>query len=167
MSARDFMPFRTLGGGSEERLAGSIDGSETFLAGEPLVMDSTVGRLTEASSDPPTIFGISAEGALDADGNSRAVWNTITFYGIGRDQVYKTKNFATDGSGTQATTISTAIIGDYGGLIKASGDWFFDTGAENKICEVLSIEDAQGRNVGDINTLTEGGAVWIFFRFIL
>jgi hypothetical protein len=166
MAEHDFMPFRTMGG-SEERFPVLINGSQGFYAGEPIVVIGSVGRCSESASDPSTVFGIAAERSLDRRGDSRPINTNVTLYGVGPNIVYKTKNFATDGQGTQATTISTGVIGDYAGLIKTGDDWFLDTGANNQICEVMSLANAQGDLIGNPNTLSAGGALWIFFRFIL
>jgi hypothetical protein len=172
MSARDFMPHRTLSGGSEERFAGSIDQNETFLEGEP-VTRRTTGRVIECSSDPAAVAGISAANALDRHGNSLPLRTHIPIYGVGRSQVFKTRNIAIDGAGTLITwgfspgvKSGTNLVGEFGGVIKAGDDWFLDVGANNKICEIINVEDAAGRNLRDPNTLTEGGGKWVFFRFI-
>ncbi len=164
MASRDFMPFRTLDGSPEQRVSRGVTASETFLVGEPLAQQAG-GRAAIAVTDPSTIVGIAAHRSTDVNGTSLAGDTQITLYGVGSNQLYKTRNFAIDGSGTSITP-TVALIGDFAGLILNGSDWFVDTGANNSICEIVGLRDRNGRDINDPNLVPET-IVFTIFRFIL
>jgi hypothetical protein len=164
MASRDFMPFRTLDGSQEQRVSRGVTSSETFLVGEPIAQQSG-GRAAIATTDPSTVVGIAAHRSTDVNGTSLAGDTQITLYGVGRNQLYKTRNFSTSGTGTSATPAVTRI-GDFAGLILNGSDWYVDTGANNKICEIVGLRDRNGRDISDPSHVVET-IVFTIFRFIL
>jgi hypothetical protein len=56
-------------------------------------------------------------------------------------------------------------IGDLFGLELSSGSWSVDSNKNNKIVEIVGVQDAAGNNLGDPNVLA-GTGVWALFRFI-
>lgn len=161
MSERDFMPYQCEG----ERIAFPVTAGQTFLAGEPVAV-SAAGTLSEAGDDPSTISGIACHRTpTNLIGGSAGVGSRVTVYRISKDQVYKTKNFATDGAGT-AVVPALTNIGDQAGLTLASGVWSVDTGTANLLVEVVGVRDIDGRDLADPNILP-GAGHWVLFRFII
>lgn len=149
--------------GVVDMLSFPVAASQAFLAGEPVVVGAA-GTITECVTDPSVVTGIAAHKSTDVDGNDLGVGTQVTVYGTSPSQVFITKNFATDGSGTAATPALTSI-GDQAGLSLASGTWYLDTGTANLLCEVVGVQDAAGNNLSDPNVLP-GTGVWVLFRFI-
>lgn len=139
-----------------------VTASQTFVVGEPAVVIAA-GTLSECADDPSAVDGVAAHGVVNGKGVTSPVGTQVTVYGTGKDQVFITKNFATDGAGTAATPALTNV-GDLAGLT-GPGTWYLDIGAANKICQIEGVQDAAGNNLGDPNVLP-GTGVWVLFRFI-
>lgn len=175
MAARDLMPYISPRGGSTLTSAYPIGAGETFLQGEPVVLDAN-GNLTISGSNPAAVLGIAAENYEDAGshldtgayGTPVAVTGRkITIYRPTDDQLFITQNFATDGLGN-ATTPAATDLGDQAGLILNGGFWVLDTGAGNKICEVEDVLDEQKQPISTPagSGLLFGTALWVVFRFL-
>ena len=161
MSVHDFRHYRAPNGVADTK-SFPVTASETFVAGEPVVV-AAAGTLGECGDDPSAVDGIAAHAPVNSDGSTFSVGQPVTVHGTGSDQVFITKRFATDGAGTAATPALTSI-GDLAGLT-GPGTWYLDTGAANKICKVIGVQDAAGNNLGDPNVLP-GTGVWVLFNFI-
>jgi hypothetical protein len=160
MAERDFMPYQCEG----ERVAFPVAAGQTFLAGEPVVLQAA-GTLIEATDDPSAIDGIACHRTpTDLNGNPAGVGSRVTVYRISKDQVYKTKNFATDGAGT-AVVPALTNVGDQAGLTLASGVWSVDIGTGNLLVQIVGVRDIDGRDLADPNVLA-GAGLWVLFRFI-
>jgi len=162
MSFQDILHHSAPNGVVDTR-AYPVAASQSFQAGEPVVLQAA-GTLIECSDDPPAVTGIAAHRSTDVDGVDRGVGTQVTVYAGSSGQVFRTKNFATDGSGTAASPGLTNV-GDLAGLDLSSGVWTLDTGQDNLICEIVGVRDAAGNNLGDPNVLP-GTGVWVLFTFI-
>jgi hypothetical protein len=163
MAVQDIQHFSAPNGDTDMR-AYPVTASQTFVAGEPVVVIAA-GTLSECADDPSAVTGIAAHKSTDVKGASLGTTHPITVYRGSPGQIFKTRNFATDGGGTAATP-TLAHIGDYAGLDFTSGtDWFLDTGQNNLICEIVGVRDAAGNNLGDPRVLP-GTGVWVLFTFV-
>jgi hypothetical protein len=138
--------------------------SQSFVTGEPVVL-TAAGTLSECEDDPSAVTGIAAHRTTDVDGNSLGTTHPISVYMASPGQVFKTRNFATDGAGTAATPALTNV-GDLAGLdFTNTTDWFLDTLQDNLICRIVGVKDAAGNNLGDPRVLP-GTGVWVLFTFL-
>ena len=161
MAEFDFEVHHTPGS-DEDRLGYPVTASQTFLAGEPVVV-TAAGRLSEATDDPASVRGIAAHRSTDRNGDSFPEGQTVTVILTG-DTVFRTQNFATDGAGTLVTPI-VSNIGDPAGFTLSGDDWSLDTGTANVIAEVVAILDIFGNYIDDPNALA-GDGLKVLFRFI-
>ena len=163
MSVQDFRHYQAPSGDTDMR-AYPVTASQTFVAGEPVVV-SSAGTLSECTDDPPAVTGIAAHKSTDVKGTSAPAGTRITVYKGSPGQVFITRNFATDGGGTAATPTLTRI-GELAGFdFTNSTDWFLDTGQDNLLCRIEGVQDAAGNNLGDPRVL-DGTGVWVLFTFL-
>ena len=164
MSVQDFRHYQAPSGDTDMR-AYPVTASQTFVAGEPVVVVTGAGTLSECTDDPPAVTGIAAHKSTDVKGNSLGTTHPITVYRGTAGQVFITRNFATDGGGTAATP-TLANVGDLAGFdFTSTTDWFLDTGQDNLLCRIEGVQDAQGNNLGDPRVL-DGTGVWVLFTFL-
>ncbi len=162
MAVQDLQHFSAPNGDTDMK-SFPVTASQTFVMGEPVVVVAA-GTLSECADDPPAVDGIAAHKSTDVKGNSLGTTFPITVYGTRPDQIFKTQNFATDGSGTAATP-TLANVGDLAGLDFSGGTWSLDTGQDNLLCKIDGVRDAAGNNLGDPRVLP-GTGVWVLFHFI-
>ncbi len=134
-----------------------------FEEGEPVVVLAS-GRMVEAADDPIAVNGIAAMRSTDADGAAIGVGLPISFYPADPENVFRTRNFATDGTGAAAVP-TIASVGDSAGLSHVGVDWSLDTGAANGICVVVQVLNQTGRTIDHPDTVDTVG-VTVLFRFI-
>ncbi len=159
MSKQDFRHYQSPNGITDLH-AYPVTASETFLAGEPVVV-AAAGTLGECADDPSVIAGMAAHGSLDVDNADLGVGSPVTVYGFTPGQVFITRRFATDGAGTAATPALTNV-GDLAGFDLSSGVWTLDTGQGNLLARIVGVQDISGNNLGDPNVLP-GTGVWVLF----
>ncbi len=164
MAQHDFMPYRAPNGATETLSFRSSTG-QTFLAGEPVIINAA-GRLIEAGSDPASVAGIAAHRSTDVDGNDFASNSRMTVYGTSPSQIYKTRRLSINGNGVlTATSFSADRLGEPAGFILNSGVWFLDTASGNLLTTIVGIMDQNGRNLTDPNVLS-GDGFWALFHFV-
>ena len=162
MAARDLQFFNAMGG-SEERLSYALGANQSIFEGEPVVVAAS-GLASECGDDPSTVDGIAAHRSRDVDNRAFTGGRRLTVNGVSPDQIFKTKNFATDGAGTLAVP-DTTHIGDLGGLTLSGGVWYVDTGTANDILMVTGVRDVSGRDVLD-PLISAGTGVYVLFKFL-
>jgi hypothetical protein len=163
VSVQDFRHFQSAQGVVDMQ-SFPVKASETFVAGEPVVLNAN-GTLEECGDDPPVVTGIAAHKSTDVKGNSLGTTFPITVYMASPGQVFITRNFASAGAGA-AVTPTIDLIGDLAGLdFSGDPDWFLDTGQDNLVCRIVGVQDAMGNNLGDPRVLP-GTGVWVLFTFI-
>jgi hypothetical protein len=163
MALNDIQPWRSPSGG-EERLAFPVIANATFLRGEPLRL-TLGGALTTNADNPAAIIGIAAHGATDVDGASFPAGTMCTVIGIPDTQIFRSDNFATDGSGTAAVPTQANAIQELAGLSLSGGTWSIDTGMANLLVRIVDVLDAQRNSITDPNILTGAGQT-VLFKFI-
>lgn len=114
--------------------SGAIAAGQVFTGGEPLSLDGN-GRLVRASSNPTSIVGVAVKGVAGS-----AVDSHISVYELGDGSMWRwtTARLARTGSGAPLVSPVQSDIGDQAGLIFVGDTWVVDTGATNKIAEILS-----------------------------
>lgn len=152
MAARDIMPYSSHHGSHIVVEHYPLAASQTFEPGEPVNVNAS-GQAAEAGSNPAgtALTGIAmagpGSGNIDwATGNAMAAGASIPVVIPTTSTTFATTNFATDGAGTAATP-TAANIGDTAGLVLASGNWFVDVGATNKVAEIVDVLDADGKSL--------------------
>jgi hypothetical protein len=73
--------------------------------------------------------------------------------------------FATDGAGTAATPTAATAVGETAGFVRASGNWFIDTGATNKHVLIEALYNSVGENIKQAGA-TSTTAATMTFSFI-
>ena len=149
--------------GDVEMLSFPVTASQSFVAGEPVVV-TAAGTLSACADDPSAVDGIAAHKSSDRRGTDLGVGHPVTVYGTSKSQIFITKNFATDGSGTAATPAITNV-GDLAGYELTSGTWSVDIGQNNLILQIVGVQDAAGNDLGNPNILP-GTGVWVLYRHI-
>ena len=163
MAAYDIMPFSSPGGNPGRR-AFPVTASQTFQAGEPVVL-TAAGTLSECADDPSALDGIAAHRSTDVDGTDQGVGFQVTTYAPLRNQIFRCNNFATDGAGT-AVAPTLTDIGTLGGLTFLNSlDWVVDMGTANMILCIVGVQDSNGRDLSDPNLLV-GAGVTALFTFV-
>lgn len=162
MSRQDILHFSSPDGVTGLR-AYPVTASQSFQQGEPVVVGAA-GTLGECADDPASVTGIAAHRSTDVNGTDLGVGSQITVYTAGPNDTFKTRRFATDGSGTAATPTLTNV-GEFAGLDFSGGVWTLDTLKNNLICEITGVRDSAGNNLSDPNILP-GAGLWVLFKFL-
>ena len=174
MASLDIMPFSSPLGGTVTVQHGYLDASETFLTGEPVRITAS-GTISEAADEPVDsgIVGISAQPGSTAVTNPKTNENyttndLVSYWPAHPTQLWVTKNFATDGAGTQAAPAQTNI-GDQCGLSLTTGTWSLDTGvaAGAMICRVVDVLNSQKESIVTAGTtLAATDTFYVVFQII-
>ena len=168
MAKNDIRSSRPASGGTQHITAYPLAAAQTFDVGEVVFVASS-GELTECSTDPDMVVGITAGSSQGKDvaGNTgtRPTGTLIQVFTATDEQVFETRNFATDGAGT-AVTPTLANVGDFAGFSLAGGAWFLDTGTATHHCEIIEVLDRNGAPLGDSTSRSVGAGVTVRFVFI-
>ena len=150
MALNDILPIAYYGRKAPPTREYTVAATQTLARGEPVLLNAN-GQIEECADNPSAVIGIMAESASSLAENSRVpVWlisNTET--------LWLCATAARNGAGTSVTPDVTDI-GDQCGLILLSGSWIADTGAGNKIAEVVDVDDGLGRSITDTRILLPG-----------
>ena len=163
MARNDILAYSSPRGGSYEVQMIPLGAAQSFDEGDPVVFDG--GALQEAANDPADVVGIAAVRSIDRDDVVRATGTLIQVTLGSPDQLFQTRNFATDGAGTVVVPTQALVIGFTAGLILTGVSWFVDTGAANHILQMESLLDVTGTDIANPNVPTTAGDR-VIFRFI-
>jgi hypothetical protein len=168
LAKNDIRPSRPGSSGAQHLTAYPITTGQTFEAGEVVVV-AAAGTLSEAGDDPATVAGIAAgssqgKTAAGVDG-SVPDGTMIPVYTATDEQVFETRNFATDGAGT-AVVPTLAVVGDQAGFTFTGGVWSVDTGTANLHVEIIEVLDEQGSPLGNQNSRTTNAGSRVRFVFL-
>ena len=180
MAKNDFMIWNSPDGGHSLVRYGTLKASETFVAGEPVRLN-TAGTLVECSDNPATgndFGGIAVAsgdtvGATDANGAFRfkiGAFTPGTGFPVAGDLVpyivptpttqFITKNYDATTGVFGDTPTATTVIGNGLGIQIVSGTWGLALGG-NQIARCVDLLDANFTPVG----LSGGTGVWLVFVF--
>lgn len=167
MSVQDVMPFQ----GDPQRHAAPIAASESFLAGELLIL-GTGGTIAEAADDPSSIDGIAAMNATTRNSvgflqpaAARATGEMVTYYAVDTETIWEAQRFATAGAGVAVTPTQGNAIGELAGFTFTGGNWILDTGANNDITKIINVRDTAGNLLTNPNIHSLTGST-VLFRFL-
>jgi hypothetical protein len=153
-----------------------LETGQSFLEGEPVVVDTTSGEIEECGSDPATVTGIAATNSQNSVVTTGGLAdNTLIGVYLPIDECLFVCNvggtaaagnrFATDGAGTAATPTAANAVGEEAGFILASNNWFIDTGAANKHVVIEALYNSSGENIKQVGA-TSTTAATMTFSFI-
>ncbi len=154
MADLDIMPYKASGGQACRVVDAPLDGSASFLRGEPVIIDAG-GAVNESGNDPDfgtegsALFGIaavSAQGIADSRGDgtiANSALEPVQVYMIDLDVEFITRNLFDSGA---TATYTAANIGDECNLELVSGSWGIDTTPTHANFIITGLLDADGKD---------------------
>ncbi len=148
MSEFDILPYRASGGGHCQINTSSVEGTATFLKGEPVEVDAD-GDLIECTTEP------SVNGLNSADGTPLEIGDRIIGFALAG--AASTAEFASDGLQTTAETENVQL--PYAEIHR--GDQFIVPAARFTAADSDTMDGTvAAANVGDMCSLRVTGGVW-------
>jgi len=167
LSANDIRVY-SAGGETVSRVGYRTDiDSATFLEGEPVYDQGTVGLIVECATDPAVVLGIAMEPALSKSNRMAGleVADTKRIVDIPTtDKSYVCRYFTTDSATATVPTRANAV-GEQAGFALIGGVWYVDTNAGNIHVLITDVLDANGHSLQE-GGLNAGAGAEVVFRFL-